>query len=309
MLHYIELLHIDKCCYACAGSRVDRNVFKYNFNRGQWYGIIQLKLKHKINNITNLLLCGIYLLHNRNLTLRQCIGGVFMLKVQGVTKKYGKVLAVDNMGFNVEEGQIAVLLGPNGAGKSTIIKCIAGLLQFHGEITIGGIKSKEIEAKKILGYVPETAALFDSLSVEEHIHFIAKAYKIKDYQGYASELFQRFDLSDKTDKLGRELSKGMQQKVSICCGVITSPKVILFDEPMIGLDPKAIKELKKLFVELKEQGCSVLISTHIIDTIKEIWDKILIMDKGTIVSSIFRDDVKDEEEIEKRFFAVTGGTK
>lgn len=232
-----------------------------------------------------------------------------MLKVESVTKNYGKVLAVDNMSFNVEAGEIAVLLGPNGAGKSTIIKCIAGLLQFSGEITIGGTKNKEIEAKKILGYVPETAALFDALSVEEHIHFIAKAYRLKDYQEYTSELFERFDLSDKTDKLGKELSKGMQQKVSICCGVITRPKVILFDEPMIGLDPKAIKELKKLFVELREQGCAVLISTHIIDTIKEIWDRILIMDKGTIVSSIFRDDIEDEDEIEKRFFAVTGGAK
>lgn len=122
-------------------------------------------------------------------------------------------------------------------------------------------------------------------------------------------MFDRFDLSDKTDKLGKELSKGMQQKVSICCGVIIRPKVILFDEPMIGLDPKAIKELKALFVELKDQGCSVLISTHIIDTIKEVWDKILIMNKGKIVSSISRDEIKDESEIEERFFAVTGGAK
>ena len=194
-----------------------------------------------------------------------------MLNVQGVTKKYGKVLAVDDMSLRVDEGQIAVLLGPNGAGKSTILRCIAGLLQYDGVIMIGNSMNKDINAKRIIGYVPETAALYDSLSVEEHIHFIAKAYRLKDYQQYADELFDRFDLSDKREKLGRELSKGMQQKVSICCGVITMPKVILFDEPMIGLDPKAIKELKKLFTELKSQGCAVLISTHIIDTIKEVW--------------------------------------
>ena len=122
-------------------------------------------------------------------------------------KKYGKVLAVDHMSFEVDQGEIAVLLGPNGAGKSTIIKCIAGLLQYDGEITVGGHVNKGIEAKQILGYVPETAALFDSLTVEEHINFIAKAYRLKDYEDYAGELFERFDLSDKTDKLGRELSR------------------------------------------------------------------------------------------------------
>ena len=116
-------------------------------------------------------------------------------------------------------------------------------------------------------------------------------------------------MSDKRGKLGRELSKGMQQKVSICCGVIIRPKVVLFDEPMIGLDPKAIKEFKRLFMELKEQGCSVLISTHIIDTIKEVWDRILIMNQGKIVSNILRDEIGDEEEIEERFFAATGGVQ
>lgn len=232
-----------------------------------------------------------------------------MLNVQGVTKKYGKVLAVDDMSLRVDEGQIAVLLGPNGAGKSTILRCIAGLLQYNGVIMIGNSMNKDINAKRIIGYVPETAALYDSLSVEEHIHFIAKAYRLKDYQQYADELFDRFDLSDKREKLGRELSKGMQQKVSICCGVITMPKVILFDEPMIGLDPKAIKELKKLFTELKSQGCAVLISTHIIDTIKEVWDKILIMNKGTIVSSILREEIVNENEIEERYFAVTGASQ
>ncbi|MFY9175742.1 MAG: ABC transporter ATP-binding protein [Caldicoprobacterales bacterium] len=232
-----------------------------------------------------------------------------MLKVQNVTKKYGKVLAVDQMSFNVEEGQIAVLLGPNGAGKSTIIKCIAGLLQHSGEIAVGGHINKSLEAKKILGYVPETANLFDALTVEEHIHFIAKAYRLKEYEEYAKELMERFDLDDKREKLGKELSKGMQQKVSICCGIIIEPKVVLFDEPMVGLDPKAIKELKKLFIELKDRGCAVLISTHIIDTIKEVWDKILIMSKGKIVSTFLRDEVKDENEIEERYFAVTGGAQ
>ena len=232
-----------------------------------------------------------------------------MLNVKGVIKRYGKVLAVDEISFEVTEGEITVLLGPNGAGKSTIIKCIAGLLQYNGEIAIQGHMNKEVEAKKILAYIPETPALFDSLTVEEHIQFIARAYRLNHYQEYGDQLLERFDLSDKRDKLGKGLSKGMQQKVSICCGAVTRPRVVLFDEPMIGLDPKAIKELKKLFVELKEQGCAVLISTHIIDTIKDVWDKIVIMHKGKIASSLFRDKIQDEREIEEHFFAVTGGAE
>lgn len=232
--------------------------------------------------------------------------GDFMLRVNGVTKKYGKVLAVDNMSFSVEQGEVGVLLGPNGAGKSTIIKCIAGLLRYEGEVTICGYNNKSIDAKRVFSYIPETPALYDALTVKEHIEFIAKAYKLRDYEEYAAQLMERFDLNDKADKLGKELSKGMQQKVSICTAAIIKPKVIMFDEPMIGLDPKAIKELKKLFLELKDQGCSLLISTHIIDSIKGIWDKVLIMNKGKTVENRLKNQVGDENELEELFFKVTG---
>jgi ABC-2 type transport system ATP-binding protein len=232
----------------------------------------------------------------------EIIGG-YMLQVNRVSKRYRNIMAVEKMGFEVAEGEVCVLLGPNGAGKSTIIKCIAGLLQYEGAITVAGYINKDMEAKKIMSYIPESPALFDLLTVKEHLHFIARAYRLQDFEADAEALLERFDLLDKADKLGKELSKGMLQKLSICCGVLTRPKVILFDEPMIGLDPKAIKELKKLFVEFKEQGCAVLISTHMIDSIKEVWDKILIMDKGRIVSTINRGEADD---IEERFFAVTG---
>lgn len=230
-----------------------------------------------------------------------------MLKVNDVIKRYGKVLAVDNMSFEVNAGEIGVLLGPNGAGKSTIIKCIAGLLRYEGSITIDQLENKSIEAKRLFSYVPEAPGLYDSLTVREHIEFIAKAYSLKDYEGYADLLLKRFDLEDKQDKLGKELSKGMQQKVSICCAAIIRPKVILFDEPMIGLDPKAIKELKSMFLELKDQGCALLISTHIIDSIKEIWDKVLIMNDGHIVENRQKSEIGHVDELEEIFFRVTGG--
>lgn len=232
-----------------------------------------------------------------------------MLEVKEVVKNYGQVLAVDEVSFEIHEGEICILLGPNGAGKSTIIKCIAGLLRYRGGITINNHPNKSNEAKRLFAYVPETPALYDALTIREHMEFIARAYKLKDYERDITSLLERFDLSDKTEKLGKELSKGMQQKLSICCSVLTRPSVILFDEPMMGLDPKAIKELKKMFLELKEQGCAILISTHIIDSIKDIWDRVLIMHKGKIVSNIIRSEMADENEVEDRFFAVTGGTE
>ena len=188
-----------------------------------------------------------------------------MLQLQHVTKYYGKNLANDDISFQVEEGQIAILLGPNGAGKSTIIKCIAGLLRFQGEITIGGFGNKTTEAKRLLAYIPETPAVYDMLTVSEHLEFIRRAYRLED-DGYGEQLLERFELADKRDKLGRDLSKGMQQKLSICCGLLPKPRLVLFDEPMIGLDPHAIKELKKVFEELRDSGCMVLVSTHMIDS-------------------------------------------
>ena len=229
-----------------------------------------------------------------------------MLSVKKLVKQYDNVLAVNNMSFEVNEGEVAVLLGPNGAGKSTTIKCITGLLRYKGEIEVCGYKNKTVEAKKLFSYVPESPALYDMLTVYEHLEYIANAYGIKNYKEKAEELLERFDLSDKRDKLGKELSKGMQQKVSICCGLITNPKVMLFDEPMIGLDPKAIKELKKVFLELKEQGCSVIISTHIIDSIDEIWDKALIVNKGIVVFGRTRKELTEKNEsLEEIFFQVT----
>ena len=232
-----------------------------------------------------------------------------MLQVRGLTKQFSKkVTAIDNISFAISKSETCILLGPNGAGKSTTMKCIAGLLKFKGDISIDDYPNNTLEAKQIYSYVPETPSLYDLLTVDEHIEFIAKAYNISNYENYKNDLFERFDLADKRDKIGRELSKGMQQKVSLCCGLITNPKFIMFDEPMIGLDPKAIKELKKIFLELKEKGCSMLISTHIIDSIEGYWDKVLIMDKSKISQIITKDELNQKNQsLEEIFFATTEG--
>ncbi len=229
-----------------------------------------------------------------------------MLTVSNVTKKYHKVVANRDISFEIPNGQIGILLGPNGAGKSTIIKCIMGFLKYQGQITVDSLPNKSIEAKKIMGYIPEIPSLYPNLTVEEHLEFIARAYKLKDYQEYKEELLKRFELDDKRKKFGDELSKGMQQKLSICCGLLPRPRLVLFDEPMIGLDPHAIKELKNLFCELREQGASILVSTHMIDSIEGLWDTTYIMKNGEVAAVVKKEDGKDSgRSLEDIFFEIT----
>lgn len=230
-----------------------------------------------------------------------------MLRINNLTKKYENVIAANNINLDVNDGEVAVLLGPNGAGKSTTIKSIAGLLRYEGEITINGYDNKSLDAKRIFGYVPEAPAVYEMLTIDEHLDYIAVAYKLDgDVKKKKEELLELFDLLDKRDKLGSELSKGMQQKVSICCALLVEPKVILFDEPMIGLDPKAIKNLKNYFTKLKQRGCTVIISTHIIDSIEEVWDKALIMKKGEVIFARTRVELEQKgETLEQIFFKVT----
>lgn len=230
----------------------------------------------------------------------------FMLTVSHVTKKYHKVLANEDINFVIPDGQIGVLLGPNGAGKSTIIKCIMGFLKYQGQVQVDGLYNKSLEAKKIMGYIPEIPSLYPNLTVDEHMEFIARAYKLKDYEAYKEELLSRFDLEDKKTKFCDELSKGMQQKLSICCGLLPRPKLVLFDEPMIGLDPHAIKELKLILQELRDRGCCVLVSTHMIDSIEELWDTTYIMKQGRVAAVVSKEDIKGQaKRLEDIFFEIT----
>ncbi len=230
-----------------------------------------------------------------------------MLTVNGVTKKYKKFTANDNLTFTIGDGEVGILLGPNGAGKSTIIKSIAGLLKYQGTIEIDGKDNHSLEAKRLLGYVPEIPALYDTLTVEEHLEFIRRAYRVED-ASIKEQLLERFELADKRKKMGKELSKGMQQKVSICCALVHNPSVVIFDEPMVGLDPHAIKELKQLFRELKAEGKTVLISTHMIDTIEDYWDVAHIMMHGKIAATKHNRGDEDEKSLDELFFEITEGT-
>ncbi len=218
-----------------------------------------------------------------------------MLKVEHLTKKYGSVVAIDDISFSIEQGDIVGLLGPNGAGKSTTIKTIAGLLRkTAGSITIDNYSNTSQEAKKRFTYVPEVPELYDMLTVWEHLVFIAYAYNVADFEQKAERLIERYDLWNKKDKLAKELSKGMKQKVSICCALLPEPDLYLFDEPMIGLDPKSIRETKLIFKELSQQQKTVLVSTHLLDSIENLCGRVLVMKQGEIIVDMAMDEMKEK---------------
>ena len=229
-----------------------------------------------------------------------------MLEIQGLTKSYGKNVAVDNVNFTVPDGQVGILLGPNGAGKSTIIKSIAGLLRYKGIIRIQGLPARTLEAKKVFAYVPEIPNMFDALTVREHIEYIRMAYSSTITDEEVDEILKEFEMDDKQDKLGNELSKGMMQKVSICCALAVKPQVILLDEPMVGLDPAAIRMLKEVVLKLRDQGVTVLISTHMLEMVEDLWDIMFVMEKGHIIGSYTKEDAKGRD-LDELFFATTGG--
>ena len=229
-----------------------------------------------------------------------------MITVSGLIKKYENLAAVDNISFTAYPGEITVILGPNGAGKSTTIKSIAGLLNFKGTVSICNLPNKSVEAKRLLGYIPEMPALYDLLTVGEHMKFIASAYRLEDgWEEYGDSLLKRLEIYDKKDKLSRELSKGMTQKLSIVLALLIRPKAVIFDEPLVGLDPRAIEEVLHMFSEMKNEGVSVLISTHIIDTVEELWDRACIMKNGKIIREVIRADLAGAP-LKELFFTLTG---
>jgi ABC-type multidrug transport system ATPase subunit len=230
-----------------------------------------------------------------------------MIAVQNVSKRYGKFLAADNISLTVNPGEMTVLLGPNGAGKSTLIKSICGLLRFSGSVTVGGFDNRSAGAKRLLGYVPEMPVLYPMLTVYEHLEFIAKAYRLQGWEAPAEELLRRFELSDKTQKLGKELSKGMQQKVSVCCALLPQPKAVILDEPLVGLDPHGIREIKAMIAGLKQSGCALLISTHMIESMEENWDATYILKGGKVAALCRRGEMSEGQSLEDMYFAITEG--
>lgn len=211
-----------------------------------------------------------------------------MIEVKNVTKKYGKTVAVDNISFTINEGEIIGLLGPNGAGKSTTMNMLTGFIeQTEGEIIIDGYNmlKKPKKAKREIGYMPEGVPLYTDLTVKEFVTYMAQIKNVdrKLRKEKVEKIIEQTGLKDVENKLARNLSRGYKQRVSMAGALVGEPKILILDEPTVGLDPKQITEIRNLIKELGKTH-TIIISSHILSEISQICSKVIIINKGKIVA-------------------------
>jgi ABC-2 type transport system ATP-binding protein len=206
-----------------------------------------------------------------------------MIEVEGLTKLYGDFTAVSDLSFTVQPGQVTGLVGPNGAGKTTTLRCLAGIIPpTRGRIRVCGhdLAQDPIAAKQQLAFFTDEPRLFDYLTVEQHLAFTARIYQVKDYEQISETLLEELEIADKADKLPGELSRGMKQKLVIACGLLHSPKVIFFDEPLTGLDPVGIRRMKNSILKRAREGAAIMISSHLLNLLEEVCSNVLIVKNG-----------------------------
>ena len=198
-------------------------------------------------------------------------------------KAYRETVAVEALSFEVQPGQVLGLLGPNGAGKTTTMRAISGIIPAtRGKLFVCGhdVSEEPVAAKRGLAYVPDDPKLFDALTVWEHLQFIAAAYRVKDFEADANSLLEQFELTPKRDALAQELSRGMRQKVAICCAYLHHPRAILFDEPLTGLDPHGIRTMKQSVRQRAAAGAAVVVSSHLLALVQDLCTHLLILHHG-----------------------------
>src|ERR1700677_3158023 len=214
-----------------------------------------------------------------------------MVQVEGLTKLYGEFTAVNELSFSIQPGEVVGLVGPNGAGKTTTLRCLAGIIPpTRGTVRICGHEltkkdgaSEVIAAKKELAFFTDEPRLFDYLTVLQHLAFTARIYQVGDYEERAKVLLEELEIADKADKLPSELSRGMKQKLVIACGLLHSPKVIFFDEPLTGLDPIGIRRMKDSILKRARAGAAILISSHLLHLLEEVCSHVLFISDGRSV--------------------------
>ena len=221
-----------------------------------------------------------------------------MIEVKNITKKYGNFTAVDNINFKIEEGEIIGLLGPNGAGKSTTMNMITGYIEpTEGEIILNGydISKKPKKAKTQIGYMPEGVPLYSDLTVKEFVTYMAELKKVdrKTRKEKVEKIIEQTGLKDVEKKLTRNLSRGYKQRVSMAGALVGEPKILILDEPTVGLDPKQITEIRALIKELGKTH-TVILSSHILSEVSQICNKVIIINKGKIVA------IDTPENLEKK---------
>jgi ABC-2 type transport system ATP-binding protein len=241
------------------------------------------------------------------------------IAVQQLTRTYGAFVAVDGLSFDVAAGEIVGLIGPNGAGKTTTLRTLAGILRpTRGSVRIdgydvGGDTAPSIEAKRRLAFMPDEPHLFEYLTVEEHLRLVARLYHVVDFDARTRTLLDELELTGKEKALPGELSRGMRQKVVIACGLVRQPSVLLFDEPLTGLDPRGIQRMRETIRARGRAGASILLSSHLLHLVEEVCTRVIIMDRGrkvadgTVADLASRADLAAAgSNLEQIFLEVTG---
>jgi ABC-2 type transport system ATP-binding protein len=241
-----------------------------------------------------------------------------MIQVEGLTKLYGEFVAVNELSFAVQPGEVMGLVGPNGAGKTTTLRCLAGIIPpTRGVIRICGneLARDPIAAKRQLAFFTDEPRLFEYLTVQQHLAFSARIYQVRDYELLADQLLTELELSDKKNALPGELSRGMKQKLAIACGLLHSPKVIYFDEPLTGLDPLGIRRMRDSIVKRARDGAAIIVSSHLLHLVQQICSHILILKNGRKIIDGTLDEIKrafseqpDDASLETVFFRATSET-
>ena len=242
-----------------------------------------------------------------------------LIETRNLVKRYGDKVAVNNVSFEVKGGEVFGFLGPNGAGKTTTIKMIVGLLQpTSGIVKVAGfdVQAQALSAKAASGYVPDTPNLYAKLTGRELLRFVGDLYNLDRGQAArrADELLHMFDLSAAADDTFDSYSHGMQQKTSLAAALIHDPRVLILDEPTVGLDPKSARQIKDILRQLADHGAAVMLSTHILEIAERMCDRIGIIDKGELVAVGTMEELRKlgktaQSSLEDIFLGLTGGAE
>ncbi len=209
------------------------------------------------------------------------------ITVEGLRRTYGSVTAVSDLSFAVAPGEIVGLIGPNGAGKTTTLRCLAGILRpSAGRVVLAGIDTAQhpLEARRQLAFMPDEPHLFEYMTVEEHLRLVARLYGVSDIDARTARLLDELELAGRERLLPAELSRGMRQKVVIACGLVRNPPVLLFDEPLTGLDPLGIRRMRDTIIRRAHDGAAVLLSSHMLPLVQEVCTRVVIMHQGRKVA-------------------------
>ena len=234
-----------------------------------------------------------------------------MIEIKNVTKKYGDKVAIKDITFNVEDGDIFAFIGHNGAGKTTLIKAIVGIHDFNeGEILINGksIKDDPIACKMDMAYVPDNPELYENMKAIDFINFICDMYDV-DQETREKNVHKYAELFEVENVLNDQIlsfSHGMKQKIALIAALAHDPKILIMDEPFVGLDPKAVFDLKKVMNEMVKEGKIVFYSTHILDVAEKLCSKVAIIKQGKLVKTGSMSEVKGDKSLEKVFLELEG---